>query len=251
MNRRHFLAGTAGLAFTISIGAGILKSGIADAKSADGALQTAWVIIQPDGAITIMSAASEMGQGSMTSLPLIIAEELDADWSKVRVEMSPSIDKIYGNPMFKMSMYTAGSSSVREYFKPLRLQGAQIRRVLLDIAAKEWNVPRDQLSTEPSVVIHRASGKRLTYGQIAKIAKLPSVLPEIQESDLKDPKNFRYIGKDAMRVELPTKVNGSAIYSIDVQVPGMLYGAVLRAPVEGSVPEAVSDSAARALPGSD
>lgn len=249
VSRRNFLTGAAGLAFTISIGSGILKSGIADAKSADAALQTAWVIIQPDGVITIMSAASEMGQGSMTSLPLIIAEELDADWSKVRVEMSPSIDKIYGNPMFKMSMYTAGSSSVREYFKPLRLQGAQIRRVLLDIAAKEWNVLREQLSTEPSVVVHRASGKRLTYGQIAKTAKLPSVLPEVQESDLKDPKNFRYIGKDSMRVELPTKVNGSAIYSIDVQVPGMLYGAVLRAPVEGSVPESVSVSAARALPG--
>jgi isoquinoline 1-oxidoreductase beta subunit len=196
-----------------------------------------------------MSAATEMGQGSMTSLPLIIAEELDADWSKVRIVPAPPIEAIYGNPGFGGMMYTAGSNAVTSYFRPLRAFGAQVRRVLLDNAAKHWGVPADELTTEPSVVVHQKSGRRLGYGEIAAFAEVPAKAPEIKPEDLKKASQFRLIGKDVMRVELPGKVDGSAQYGIDVQVPGMIYGAVLRAPVEGSVPDKIDDSKAKAIGG--
>ena len=186
----------------------------------------------------------------MTSLPLIIAEELDADWQKVRIVPAPPNAAIYGNPAFGgLMMYTAGSNAVTAYFRPLRTFGAQVRRVLLNNAARHWGVPVDELTTEPSVVVHAKSGRRLTYGEIAAFAEIPAEPPEIKPEDLKKPAQFRLISKDVMRIELPSKVNGSATYSIDVQVPGMLYGAVLRAPVEGSAPHRIDDVKAKAVAG--
>ena len=196
-----------------------------------------------------MSAATEMGQGSMTSLPLIIAEELDADWAKVRIVPAPPLDNIYGNPGFGGMMYTAGSNAVTSYYRPLRIVGAQVRRVLLDNAARKWGVPVEELTTEPSVVVHAKSGRKLSYGEIAAFAEVPAKAPEIKPEQLKKTADFRLIGKDVMRVELPSKVNGSATYGIDVQVPGMLYGTVLRAPVEGSVPDRIDEAKAKAVPG--
>src|SRR4249919_967468 len=178
----------------------------------------------------------------MTSLPLIIAEELDADWAKVKVVPAPANEKIYGNPGFGGMMYTAGSNAVTSYYRPLRQMGAQVRRVLIDNAARKLGVPAEELTTEPSVVVHAKSGRRLSYGEIAAFAEVPAKAPEVKPEELKKPADFRLIGKDVMRVELPTKVNGTARYGIDVQVPGMLYGAMLRAPVEGSGPEKVDDA---------
>ena len=168
-----------------------------------------WVSIATDGTITIMSAATEMGQGSMTSLPLILAEELDADWSKVRIVPAPPIEAIYGNPGFQGMMYTAGSNAVTSYYTPLRIFGAQVRRVLLDNAAKKLGVPVEELTTEPSVVVHAKSGRQLSYGEIAAFAEVPAKAPEIKPEQLKKAKDFRLIGKDVMRVELPGKVNGT------------------------------------------
>jgi isoquinoline 1-oxidoreductase beta subunit len=196
-----------------------------------------------------MSAATEMGQGTMTSLPLIIAEELDADWSKVRVVPAPPIDAIYGNPGFGGMMYTAGSNAVRSYYRPLRIFGARVRRVLIDNAAKHWGIPVAELTTEPSVVVHARSGRRLGYGEIAAFADVPAKAPEIKPEELKPSNQFRLIGKDVMRVELSGKVNGSIKYAIDVQVPGMLYGTVLRAPVEGATPQRIDDTKAKAVNG--
>src|SRR4029453_4603688 len=132
------------------------------------------------------------------------------------------------------------------YFRPLRVFGAQVRRVLLDNAAKKLAVPVEELTTEPSVGVHAKSGRPLTYGEIARFAEVPEKAPEIKPEQLKKTSEFRLIGKDVMRAELPTKVNGSAIYGIDVQVPGMIYGTVLRAPVEGSVPDKIDESKAKA-----
>jgi isoquinoline 1-oxidoreductase beta subunit len=210
---------------------------------------TPWVSIAADGTITIMSAATEMGQGSMTALPLIIAEELDADWGKVKIVPAPVNEKIYGNPGFGGMMYTAGSNAVRSYYDNLRLFGAQARRVLLDNAARKLGVGVDELTTEPSVVVHRKSGRKLSYGEIASFAELPAQAPQIKPEDLKKPADFRLITKDVMRAELPHKVNGTAQYSIDVQVPDMLYGAVLRAPIEGAAPDKIDEAKAMAVYG--
>ena len=143
ISRRQVMSGAASLSFAIALGGRTDAAVIADERS--GPALSPWVSIAPDGTITIMSAATEMGQGSMTSLPLIIAEELDADWLKVRIVPAPPIEAIYGNPGFGGMMYTAGSNAVTSYYKNLRLFGAQARRVLLDNAARpsgRWSMRR-------------------------------------------------------------------------------------------------------------
>lgn len=250
VDRRRFMIGVAGLTFGVSAGlvTDIDRAHAASAAAKDLAV-TSWVTIATDGTISIMSPAAEMGQGSLTSLPLILAEELDADWAKVRIVPAPPSDTLYGNPGFGHIMYTAGSAAVTGYFTALRQFGAQVRRVLLTNAARHWEVPLEELTTEPSIVVHAKSGRRIGYGEIASFAEIPAQAPEIKPEDLKKPSQFRLIGKDVMRVELPTKVRGTAQYSIDVQLPGMVYGAVLRAPVEGSSPNKIDDKAARKVAG--
>src|ERR1700749_1278047 len=120
-------------------------------------------------------------------------------------------------------MYTAGSNAVTSYFKPLRQFGAQVRKVLLANAAKHWKVPVEELATEPNTVVHAKSGRRLGYGEIAAFAEVPAKAPEVAENELKKPEQFRLIGKDVMRIELPRKVNGTAEYSIAIQLTGLLY----------------------------
>jgi isoquinoline 1-oxidoreductase beta subunit len=251
LNRRDLLkTSAAGLSFAFALAADP-RALLGEAAAADAPLSaTAWITIAPDGAITIVSPAAEMGQGSFTTLPLIIAEELDADWSKVKPILPPAWDdKAFGNPAYGGTFQTSASASVNGYFKALRIAGAQARRVLLDAVAAKWNVPVGELSTEPSVVVHKASGRRVSYGEIASFAKAPAELPKIDEKDLKPTASFRLIGKDVPRVELPTKVTGAAKYAQDVQVPGMVYAAVLQSPYFGGAPETVDDSAARKVPG--
>src|SRR5712692_2630483 len=249
VSRREVMIGATGLSFAVALGANGRAVAAVLAAERTGKAMSPWVSISTDGTITIMSPATEMGQGSMTSLPLIIAEELDADWSKVSIVPAPTIEAIYGNPGFQGMMYTAGSNAVTSYYTPLRTFGAQVRRVLLDNAAKKWGVPVEELTTEPSVVVHAKSGRRLTYGDIAAIAEIPEKAPEIKPEQLKSPKNFRLIGKDVTRVDLPGKINGTARYAIDMQVPNMLYAAVLRSPVEGGVPDKIDDAKAKAVAG--
>ena len=244
INRRAFMTGAAGLTFAVAAGSRVTS---AAARTGDVALSP-WVTISTDNTVAIMSPAAEMGQGSLTSLPLILAEELDADWAKVKVVVAPPNDELYKNPGFGY-MYTAGSNAVTSYFKPLRLFGAQVRKVLLANAASHWNVPVAELTTGPNVVIHEKSGRKLSYGEIAAFADVPATAPDVAESELKKPESFRLISHDVMRVELPSKVNGTAQYSIDVQVPGMLYGAILRSPVEGAGPDKIDDAKAKAIAG--
>lgn len=244
ISRRGFMIGAAGLTFAV---ASRLPVGPAQAAGKEAVLSP-WVTISTDDTVAIMSPAAEMGQGSLTSLPLILAEELDADWSKVRIVVAPPNDALYKNPAFGF-MYTAGSNAVTAYFKDLRRFGAQVRKVLLANAARHWNVPVEELATEPNAVVHAKSGRRLTYGEIAAFAEVPARAPEVAESELKRADQFRFIGKDVMRVELPQKVNGTAQYGIDVQVPGMLYGAILRAPVEGAAPDRIDDAKAKSIAG--
>src|SRR3984893_6902777 len=249
LSRRGFMIGIAGLTFAVAIGRGGFARAATEGASVSGKPFNPWVSIAPSGEILIISPATEMGNGSLTSLPLILAEELDADWSKVVIVPAPPIDKSYGNPSLWGVMLTAHSLAVSGYFTPLRTFGAQVRAVLLDNVAKRWNVPLAELGTEPSVVVHAKSARRIGYGEIVAFAEIPAVAPEIKPEALKKVSDFRLIGQDVMRVELPTKVNGSAKYAIDVQVPEMIYGAILRSPVCGGAPDKVDDAAAKAIAG--
>ena len=249
ISRRDFLASTASLTLALTI-APECVFGLEEARADAPLSPNAWLTITPDGTVTIVSPAAEMGQGTFTTIPAIIAEELDADWSKVKPIFPPAWDdKKYGNPEYGMAFQTSASASVRGYFKPARLAGAQARRVLLDAVAARWNVPASELSTEPGAVLHMASGRRIGYGEIASFAKAPAELPKIDEKDLKDPKDFRLIGQHVPRAEVPLKVTGAAKYGMDVQVPGMVYAAVLQSPYPGGSPETVDGTAARKVAG--
>jgi len=249
ISRRDFLASTASLTLALTI-APECVIGLEEARADAPLAPNAWLTITPDGTVTIVSPAAEMGQGTFTTIPAIIAEELDADWSKVKPIFPPAWDdKKYGNPEYGMAFQTSASASVRGYFKPARLAGAQARRVLLDAVAARWNVPASELSTEPGAVLHMASGRRIGYGEIASFAKAPAELPKIDEKDLKDPKDFRLIGQHVPRAEVPLKVTGAAKYGMDVQVPGMVYAAVLQSPYPGGSPETVDGTAARKVAG--
>jgi isoquinoline 1-oxidoreductase subunit beta len=248
VSRRGFMVGTAGLTFAVASGLAVGPIVATAAESAKAVVINPWVTIATDGTVSIMSPAIEMGEGSFTAIPRILAEELDADWAKVQLLPAPPNDALYANPGFGY-MYTASSNAVTKYFTPVRKFGAQVRKVLLQNAAQHWNVPVAELTTGPSVVIHEKSGRRLDYGAIAAFAEIPAQAPEVKDDELKPTNSFRLIGHDVMRVELPGKVDGKAQYSIDVHAPDMLYGAVLRAPVEGAAPETIDDTKARAIPG--
>ncbi|MBT4889429.1 MAG: xanthine dehydrogenase family protein molybdopterin-binding subunit [Rhodospirillales bacterium] len=208
-----------------------------------------WVNISADGKIRIYSAADEMGQGSMTALPLIFAEELDAAWEDVEIEFSPVNDEIYGNPKFMGAIYTASSMSVTGYYDKLRIYGAQARRVLLDNVAEKWQVPVSELATEPSLVIHKKSGQSISYGDIASFASVPEKQPEITPHDLKSPSEFRLIGHSVPRRDVADKVLGTSPYSINEDPPGLVYGVAVRSPVMGAKVVKVDDVAAREVKG--
>jgi len=244
ISRRNFLSGSAGLTFAFAIG------GTGEARPQATYSPTVWLTIGTDGTITIVSPAAEMGQGTSTSLPAIIADELDADWGMVKISLPPQwIEKNWGNPSYRGAFQTSASATIQGYFKPLRIAGAQARRVILDAVAARWNVPVGELSTEPSVVVHKPSGRRMSYGEVAAFAKPPATLPAVSDADLKPPASFRYIGKNVPRVDVPSKVTGAARYAMDVQVPGMVYAAVLQSPYPGGAPQSVNDAELRKLPG--
>src|ERR1700691_3508924 len=203
----------------------------------------AWVTIGTDDLITLISPASEMGQGVMTSIPLLIAEEMDADWQRVRIQQAPTDAKAYGNPKFGGIQTTGGSQSTRAFFDMLRLVGAQTRKALLASAAVELRVPMAELMTRPNIVVHQPSGRTLSYGRLAELGYFPDSIPAVSLADLKPATEWRYIGKALPRIDIPSKVTGAAEFGIDVQLPGMLYGAIRRPAVQGELPVSVKDTA--------
>ena len=242
MSRRRFLANTTGLTFAFALPACNRENLKSNAVGRERPL-TAWVKIDVDNTITIMSPASELGQGSMTAIPMIFAEELDADWDRVRIEFSPAEDEIFKNPTWWAwdIMLTLGSSSVSGYYDSLRLFGSQARKVLLMAAADDWRVPIEELTTGPSVVKHSATARCLTYGEIVAFFEPPDRLPEVTESGLKNPDDFRIIGSDLPRYDIPFKVRGVPIYSIDTYVPDMVFAAIVRSPRRGGRPINISN----------
>ena len=250
LKRREFLA--AGLSFSVALGAGLAGStDLAQAQSA-GLKANVWVTIGTDDSVVIMTPTGEMGQGTTTALPMILAEELDADWSKVRIEYAPPNPRVYGNPhpLLNGGQASLASIAVPGYFTPLRIAGAQARRVLLDAAAARWGVPAAELSTASGVVTHATSGRRLRYGEIAAFATVPAQLPAITVADLKKPEQYKLIGRaDLGRNDVLSKVNGQAKFGIDVMVPDMVYATVLESPMDGAKPDQVNTAEAMAVPG--
>lgn len=250
LSRRSFLVSAGNVGVAVAFGA-LPARALAATASAGPLKPNAWVVIGGNGIVTIMAPAAEMGQGSMTALPVLVAEEMDADWRKVHVVQSPADPKNYGNPfpMLGGAMATLGSLAVAGYYDHLRMVGAQTRKVLIACAATQWSVAANELSTAPGMVVHQRTGRKITYGALAAKAKLPEPLPQATKEDLKPASSFRFIGKDLPRVDLPRKVDGGAKYGINVALPNMLYGAILYPPVEHEKPVQIDDVAAKAIKG--
>ncbi|PUV26394.1 MULTISPECIES: xanthine dehydrogenase family protein molybdopterin-binding subunit [Sphingobacterium] len=201
-----------------------------------------YLTIGSDGKVTIVAHRSEMGQGIRTSLPLIVADELGADWTKVEIIQAEGDEKKYGN------QNTDGSFSVRMFYKPMREAGAIARLLLIRAAAKEWNVGVDQLDTKNGQVIQRESGKKKDFGDLVETAKtLP--IPKASEVKLKDRQQFNMIGKETPIIDLHNIVTGKAVFGIDAVVEGMKIAVIKRCPVVGGKVKAVNDSKALAVPG--
>lgn len=244
LSRRTFILGSG--AGALGIGFGGIDFAHAQAQAFS---PVAWVSIAADNTATIYSAGSEMGQGTMTSLPAVVAEHMELDWARVRVQHAPPDAKRFGNPRFGGGLLTGASRTVQGYYEPLSLAGLQGKLVMLGAAAAQWNVPVSELKAENSMVVHAASNRRVSYGELARTASAPAELPKVDKTMLKPMAQFKLIGKDLTRVDLAGKTSGSAVYGIDVRLPGMLYASVLSAPVQGEKAVKVSDAAAKAVPG--
>jgi isoquinoline 1-oxidoreductase beta subunit len=204
----------------------------------------AFIRIDRMGKTTLVMPQVEMGQGVYTALPMIIAEELDADWSKVVVEAAPPNEKLYANPLLSVQA-TGNSNSVRAFWLPLRKAAASARVMLVAAAAKQWNVDPATCTTANGVVMHTASKRSLTYGALAALANgMPPANPR-----LKTPAEFKLIGKPMKRLDTPAKVNGSEIYGIDVMLPGLKFATIAASPQFGGKVGRVDDRAAKTVPG--
>jgi isoquinoline 1-oxidoreductase beta subunit len=228
-SRRDFLKAGATVTGGLLFGLHVPGSKMLEAQAA-GTLYTpnAWVHISDANEITLIFHQSEMGQGVYTALPMLIAEELNVDIRRIKVAIAPRA------PCMSMSVLgaqiTGGSASVRGAWEKLRIGGAQVREMLISAAATRWNVDRSTLKAENGMVVG-PNGKKASYGQLAEAA---SKLPVPEKVALKDPKDFKIVGKATRRLDTPSKVNGSAEFGIDVKMPGMVYAAVEQCPVLGA-----------------
>ena len=203
----------------------------------------AWVHIADDNTVTLISARSEMGQGVYTSMPMLIAEELNIDLAKIKVVIAPP-DPVYTNALLGAQI-TGGSTSVRDGWEKLRIGGAQVRTMLVTAAANEWKVDASQCRAENGEVFG-PGGRKATYGHLAEAA---AKLPVPKDVVLKDPKDFRIVGKPVHRLDTPSKVNGTAEYGIDVKLPGMVFASLEQCPVIGGKVKSFNAAKAQAMPG--
>ena len=240
ITRREFVETAAGLVIAFHLPSGIAERTFRPA-AAPSFSPNAWLSIGTDGVVTLTVDKSEMGQGSQTGLAMILAEELEADWSTIRLGPVPE------NPAgWSRRMSTGGSTAIHTSWEPLRKAGAAAREMLLDAAASTWDVDRASCRAERGAVVHGPSKRRLTYGRlVAKAAKLP--VPK--DPPLKDSKDFRLLGTRVPRLDTPAKVDGSAVFGIDVKVPGMLVASIERCPVFGGTLKSYDATKAKAVPG--
>ncbi|MPW22692.1 molybdopterin-dependent oxidoreductase [Paraburkholderia sp. CNPSo 3157] len=249
-SRRTFLKGAgAAAALALTVGfewAGTSRRAVA-AETANGTFApNAFLRVGPDDSVTVIAKHVEMGQGAYTGIATIVAEELDADWTHVRVESAPADAKRYANLAFGTIQGTGGSSAMANSWMQLREAGAKARIMLVTAAAQQWKVPASELRTERGVVYHDASGKRATYGSLSTAA---AALPVPDQVTLKDRKDFKLIGSQSPRVDVPPKTDGTAQFTIDVTFPGMLVAVMQRPPQFGATVKSFDASAAKTVPG--
>ena len=238
VTRREFVETSAGLVISFYLPA--RRGAAPNALDTDFA-PNAWLRIGADDVVTLTVDKSEMGQGSQTGLAMILAEELEADWAKVRLGPVPE------NPAgWSRRMSTGGSTAIRTSWDPLRKAGATAREMLISAAAATWNVDRSTCHAEQGVVIHTPTKRQLPYGKLAARA---AQVPVPSDAPLKDPKDFRLLGTRAPRLDTPAKVDGSAVFGIDVTVPEMLIASIERCPVFGGMLKRYDGAKAEALPG--
>ncbi|HEV8362980.1 MAG TPA: molybdopterin cofactor-binding domain-containing protein, partial [Gemmatimonadaceae bacterium] len=245
-SRRTFLQASLTIGGALVLGFHFpVASAAATTKKHEPFAPNAFIRIDPKGAVTFIIPQAEMGQGVYTSIAMILAEELDVAWEWVQVEAAPPSDKLYGNPAFGLQV-TGNSNSIRAFWMPLRKAGAGARAMLVEAAARRWKVDASACRAENGEVIHVASGRKLAYGDLISAA---SQLVPPKDPPLKEPANFRTIGKPLKRLDTPDKVNGKAIYGIDAMPPGVKFATSAACPVFGGKVAHVDDLKAKQIPG--
>ncbi|HEX6092270.1 MAG TPA: molybdopterin cofactor-binding domain-containing protein, partial [Dongiaceae bacterium] len=249
VSRRNMLKGAAGLVVALQFLPSSAKAFDAYPHGGQGMPHGVindphiFVMIDPDGTVTIVAHRSEMGTGSRTSLPMIIADEMEADWSRVKIVQAPGDEPKYGN------QDTDGSRSLRHHIQPARDIGASVRSMLEEAAAKRWGVDQAEVKAANHKVTHRSLGNSLGYGELAADAMaLPT--PARETLRFKDEKEFRYVGKGVVQIyDLHDITTGKAVYGADVRLPGMKYAVVARPPVVGGTVKSVDSAVALKIAG--
>jgi len=244
--RRQFLqvAAIAGGGFAIGF-SNLARAAAAGAGSADF-VPNAFVRIGGDSSVTVLIKHLEMGQGVSTGLPTLVAEELDADWAQIRFEGAPANASLYNNLLWGAAQGTGGSTAIANSYEQLRKAGATARAMLVAAAADEWKVPADSITVSKGVVAHKATNRKASFGQLAAKAATQPVPADVK---LKDPKDFQYIGKRVARKDSKPKTNGSAQFTIDVKLPGMLTAVVAHSPLFGGKVKSFDATKAKAIKG--
>ncbi len=227
-SRRKFLVQSAAIGGGLTFGFHVPQA-LAQRTEAAGAEVNAWVVIRPDDTVIIRYARAEMGQGSMTSAPMLVAEELECDWKKVRIEYASANANVRRKRAWG-DMASVGSRTIRQSQEYLRKGGATAREMLVAAAAQQWGVPAAECTAASGVITHAPSKRKLSFGKVASAA---AKIEPPKDVKLKDPKDWKLIGKSVTRVDIPDTVMGKQVYGIDVQLPGMVYAAIAQCPVFG------------------
>src|SRR6476619_6894450 len=244
LSRRSFLRASAALGGGLLVAFSLpMLTRMGQAAAAEDFAPNGFIRIDRDGRVTIIVCQVEMGQGTFTSCPMLVAEELEVDLSQVQTEQAPPSEALYRNQLIGMQM-TGGSTSIRAFYEPLRRAGATAREMLVAAAAATWSVDAITCRAEKGSMIHTPTGRRLNYGALADKA---ATMPVPKDVALKEPKDFKLIGTPAKRLDTPDKVNGKTVYGIDVRVPGMKVGTLAICPVFGGKLKSVDDSKALAV----
>ena len=244
IDRRSFVVGTAAVGSGLAIG--FVPPGAGAAQAAGGAPEVnAWVVIKPDDTVVVRIARSEMGQGTLTGLAQLVAEELECDWSKVTTEYPTPGQNLARNRVWK-DFGTGGSRGIRESHEYVRQGGAAAREMLIQAAAQEWKVPASECKAANSTITHTPSGRTVTYGKVAEAAAKITPPAEVK---LKDPKDWKIAGRGLRRLDTPDKLTGKQVYGMDVKVPGMLNAAMKDCPVFGGKVKSFDAAKVAGMPG--